>query len=249
MLGDEALGLFAAGAKVATLIALLITAIETSWGPFSLALHKEANVAATYNHVLRAVSFLLFAMVLGLSAFADPVVSLLGSSRYEGAGIVTFAACFGMAVNALGSITGVGIVLSKRAYLKLYGYGTLLVVAIVAIPSLAWLFGITGAAWGSMLALLSKTVIETVLAQRAHRLEWRYGGPALLGILTIAIGAAHQLTYDQLVFAGVSLLPLGGVVVLGIVAWFVLFDRAERSNLLGLVLGLLRGKLRYGGVA
>ncbi len=71
----------------------------------------------------------------------------------------------------------------------------------------------------------------------------------MLGILTIAIGAAHQMTYHRLVVAGVSILPLAGVVVLGIVAWFALFDTAERTKLLGLVLGLLRGKLRYGGVA
>jgi O-antigen/teichoic acid export membrane protein len=235
ILGGEALGLYAAGAKVAMLILLPINAIETSWGPFSLALHKEEDAAETYNQVLKAVCFLLFSLVLGLSGLADIVVSLLGSSRYEGAGIVTFALCFGVAVNAVSSVTGVGIVFSKRSYLKLYGYGTLLLVAAVAIPSLAWLYGITGAAWGSMLAMLSKTLVETVLAQRAHKLPWHFKGPVAMGILTLAIGIVHQLSFDRLAVAGVDLVPLAGIVLLAVLSWFVLFDGPERSRLAGLV--------------
>ena len=243
MVGEEALGLYAAGAKVAMLIGLLINAIETAWGPFSVVLHREANAAQTYNHVLKGICLLLFGAVLGLSAFSDFIVSLLGSARYAGAGAVTFPLCFALAVHAIASVTGVGIILSKRAHLKLYGYGALLLVAIVAIPAGASLFGIAGAAWGSAIAMLCKTVIETILAKRAWPLPWNYRPPILLGTYTIALGIAHQLTFGHFEFVRISLLPLAGGAALAAIAWFALLDASERAGLIGLLRRSGRGKV------
>jgi O-antigen/teichoic acid export membrane protein len=238
MVGDEALGLYAAGAKVAMLISLVINAIETAWGPFSLVLHREEDAAQTYNHVLKGVCLLLFCAVLTLTAFSDPIVSILGSARYSGAGAATFALCLGLAANAIGSIASVGIVLSKRAHLKLYAYGALLLIAVIAIPAGAWLFGLAGAAWGSALAMMAKTLVETLLARRAYPLAWDYRAPLLLGGLTIAVGVAHQLTFGLLEIRGVSLLPLGGLVLLPAVSWFLLLDAGERRQFSGLLRSL-----------
>jgi len=238
MVGNEALGLYAAGAKVAMLIALVINAIETAWGPFSLALHREENAVETYNHVLKGVCLLLFGAVLGLTAFSDAIVSLLGSARYTGAGSVTFPLCFALAASAVGAITSIGIILSKRAHLKLYAYGVLLAVAAVAIPLGASLYGIAGAAWGSAAAMLAKTFVETVLARRAYPLVWDYRAPLLLGGLAVAVGGIHQLTFGLLEVGGVSLLPLGGLVLLAAVAWFHLLDASERGHVLAMLRGL-----------
>ena len=238
MVGDDALGLYAAGAKVAMLISLVINAIETAWGPFSLVLHREENAVETYNHVLKGVCLLLFGAVLGLTAFSDPIVSLLGSARYSGAGAVTFPLCLGLAANAIGSIASIGIVLSKRAHLKLYAYAALLAVAAVAIPIGASLYGIAGAAWGSAVAMLAKAVVETVLARRAYPLVWDYRAPLLLGGLAVAMGCLHQFTFGLLEVGGVSLLPLGGLVLLAAVSWYVLLDASERGHILALLHGL-----------
>lgn len=41
LLGTHELGLYAAGTKVAMLMAMLVTAFQTAWGPFSLAIYRE----------------------------------------------------------------------------------------------------------------------------------------------------------------------------------------------------------------
>ncbi len=229
------LGLFAAGAKVALLIGLPINAFEMSWGPFSLALFKEKDAAASYQLVLKGFTVTIFGIVLGLSAFAEPIVTLLGSSRYEGAGVVVFGLAMGLAVQAIGSITSVGIVFSKKSYLVLYSYGAMVLVAAVAIPLLSMNFGLAGVAWGSLAGYLTKTIVETWLAQRAYPLDWNYTGPSMLAVAALLIGLFHQATFGRFEVAGLSMVPLLGVAALVISAWHILFDAAGRTKILSVL--------------
>lgn len=232
LLGPLALGYFAAGAKVAMLINLPISAIEMSWGPFSLSLHKEADAAETYNTVLKLVCFALFGGVLAITAVADLVVALLGSERYVAGGAVTFALAMGLALQGISYVSSVGIVISKRSYLKLYAYGVMLVVAAAGIPLLATAYGIVGAAWGSLLAMLAKAVVETWLAQRAWPIHWRFGGAAFLAGFTLLVGLVHQVALGSLAFAGVELVPLAGLLLMVPIGWFGLMNSGTRVAIL-----------------
>lgn len=231
LLGARELGLFAAGAKVSSLIGLPINAFEIAWGPFALSIFKEDNASASYRLVLKVGVALMFCVVMALAAIAEPMVVALGSARYEGAGVVVFALSLGLAMQAIGSITGVGIVFSKKSYLLLYGYGAMLLVSALAIPLLALGFGLVGVAWGSMFAMVARTVVEAWLAQRAHPIAWDYSGPAVLGAATLAVGLLHQATYGSLQAWGVSLAPLAGIFLLLAISWFALFDAAGRGGL------------------
>ena len=168
LLGAEDLGLYAAGAKVGMLISLPMSAFEIAWGPFALSIFKEKDASESFRHVLRIFAIFIFTMVLALTALAGPVLQILGSTRYEGGAVVVFAVAMGLALQALGSITSVGIVFSKKSYLKLYGYGAMIAVAAFAIPLLSSVFGFAGVAWGSMSAYLARTILETWLAERVH---------------------------------------------------------------------------------
>lgn len=245
LLGPVALGYFAAGAKVAMLINLPISAIEMSWGPFSLSLHKEADAAETYNTVLKLVCLALFAGVLAITAVADLVVALLGSERYAAGGAVVFALAMGLALQGISYVSSVGIVFSKRSYLKLYAYGVMLAVAAAAIPLLAARHGIAGAAWGSMLAMLAKLLVETWLAQRAWPLRWCFGGPAFLTGFTLLIGVIHQLTLGSVAMAGIGLIPLAGLLLIVPLVWFGLMPFGTRAK----AAAILHGALRKTGAA
>ena len=235
LIGAPELGLYAAGAKVAMLIGLPVNAFQIAWGPFALSIFKEENAAESYRFVLRAFVVLIFCVVLALTAMAEPIVRILGSARYEGAAIVVFALSMGRAVQGIGAITEIGIVFSKKSYLKLYGYGTMVLVAATAIPLLSMTFGLVGTAWGSMAALLAKTVVEAWLAQRAHPIAWSYSGPVLLGAATLVFGGLHQATFGQLEVAGLSLVPIIGIAALLAAGWLILLNAAARARLVNLL--------------
>ena len=232
MIGAEALGIFAAGAKVAMLIGIVINAFETSWGPFSLSIYREHDAARTFRAVLKVVAVGLCGATLLLSAIGDVLVVLLGSSKYAGAGQVVFALTMALAIQSIGAVTEVGIVFSKRSHLKLYAYGLGLVVAVVAIPLLGARFGVAGVAWGSLTGYICKTVFEAWLAQRAHHIQWQFAGPVCICVLTLAIGLAHQAWFDQAVLFGVRWIPVAGLSMLVALVWFVMLDSNDRTRLL-----------------
>lgn len=232
LVDGEALGIYAAGAKVAMLVALVINAFETSWGPFALSVFRLPDVDHTFRAVLLLATLILCSAVLMLSAVGDFVVVLLGSSRYAGAGGVVFALSMGLVLQSLGGITEVGILFAKRSYLKLYAYGLGLLVTAVAIYLLGSRFGIVGVAWGSLTGYASKTVFEAWLAQKAHSIRWHYGPPVAICGLTLATGLLYQWTFDSAVVLGVRWVPLAGLLGLLAFAWWGLLNRADRKRLM-----------------
>jgi hypothetical protein len=136
----------------------------------------------------------------------------------------------GLALQAVGSVTSVGIVFSKKSYLKLYGYGAMIVVAAIAIPLLSSLFGFAGVAWGSMTAHLARAILETRMAERVHPVAWDLRAPVALGSVTLIAGSFYQATYDNLRVFNVSLAPLLGMAALIGAAWLLVFDGATRSR-------------------
>lgn len=114
ILGVETLGLFAAGTKIAMLAAIFAQAFQTAWGPFSLSLHKEPDVVRTYNLVLKGFTIFMCFLVLFLSLSARPVLTLLAGDRYSAAALIVFPLSLGVAVQAIGWISEIGIGLSKK---------------------------------------------------------------------------------------------------------------------------------------
>lgn len=236
MLGSADLGLLAAGSKVALLLSLFISAFETSWGPFSLALHKQPDAAATYRVVLKAVTITLLATVLAITTIGEPLVQLLGSARYAGASVVVFPMAACLVIQAVGSVAGVGITFSKRAHLYLYGYIPLLATVLVTAPWMADRFGLIGAAWASVFGYATKVTTDVVLAQRTHHIDWQFRSPLAVSVVALTFGVAHQATFGAYRAWGVDLVPLAGTACVLIVGWLVLLGPQERARIRRMVL-------------
>lgn len=148
---------------------------------------------------------------------------------------MVFAVAMGLAVQALGSITSIGIVFSKKSYLKIYGYSVMIVVASIAIPLLARTFGFAGVAWGSLMANFARTVLETWMAERVYPVAWGFTAPLALGTITLLVGVLYLATYEDMRMYNISLTPLLGIAVLLITTWSVILDSALRSRIMVLI--------------
>ncbi len=234
-LGSTQLGIYAAGAKIGMLMALPVQAFQVAWGPFSLSIFREADASETYNAVLKGFSVAILVGVLALVAVAEPAVRLLASDRYAGASVVVFALAFGLAVEAVGWITGIGITLSKKSYLNLYSYLAFLGVSVAAMALLLQPLGMVGVAWGAALGRLAKALVETWLAQRAHPLDWHLAGVGWLAVLVLGLGLLSNLAHVRWGPLGVSATAVVGLVVVIAVGWWGVFTADERTKLLALV--------------
>lgn len=239
-IGPDELGLFAAGAKVALIIGFPIYAFETAWGPFSLSIFKESDATRTYQIMLPFFTLFMCCTVLFLTSISELLLILLVSDKYAGAGIVVFAVCLTKVIQSIGGITGLGITLAKKSYLKLCSYLVMILFAFFIIPILSKNFGLAGLAFGSLIAMGIWAIIETYLSQLIHPIDWRFTPTILIVFITIIFGCLHQFTINSYKAIGISLIPLTGIAAIIFVAWFKLFDNTQRNWLINFLIQKLK---------
>jgi O-antigen/teichoic acid export membrane protein len=230
LFGEEKLGLYAMGSRIAMILLLFTGAFHTAWGPFSLSIHKEKNAIHTYNLVLKCFVFAMVLFAIALAALAYPLIVLLATQRYEIAAFVVFPLALGVVVDATGLIASIGIGLSKRTFLNLYAfviYFCLTICFIYAFSSL----GFVGVAMAVLCGFLTKTLFLTWFAQRNYPLAWNFKGITIFLLISIlygfcALGIMRQqtLAWGSFTFAvGLVFLALGGFVFL--------FTQSERRKI------------------
>lgn len=232
LLGSRDLGLYAAGAKVAMAISLVISAFQTAWGPFSLAIYKEPDASETYNWVLKGFSIGMCVLVLLLSAMGEWAIRILASERYAGAGVVVFPLAMGLAIQGTSWITEIGIGLSKKSYFNLHGYIAFLLATGLAILLLAPTFGYFGVALGVMIGHVAKAVIASWLAQRAYSLPWQFRPAFTVMACTLLFGLLGAWALSRYDSGVASILFLGGAVLVLAHGWMKTFTRQERIKIM-----------------
>lgn len=204
----QAVGLYAAGAKVAGLLALPIVAFQSGWGPFIVALSREADAPRTYNAALVVYAWSIGVLVLLLTCAGPWIVDGLASERYAPGAAVIFPLALALAVQGAGWIFEAGITISKRTHLGVAAYALLFAVFVPAALVLRGTAGAAGVAYALLMAQVAFAAFIAILAQRAHPLEW-HPAPALAVFgATLAAGVAHALVDHWLG-------PLAGTLVIG----------------------------------
>lgn len=242
LLSSADLGLYAAGTKIAMLVGLVVTAFQTAWGPFSLSLYKQSDASHTYNWVLRLFAIGMCLIVFALAIVAKPLINFLTSDRYVGAAVVVFPLALGLAIQATSWITEIGIGISKRSHLNLYGYMLFVAITLVGILQLAPVFGLLGVGISVMLGHAVKAITASWLAQRVYPLPWQYLPVITVFGLTLVSGLL-ALWVENL-WGGVAYMTtLGvGLVVVCVDGWFNLFSRNERARIILATLKVIRIK-------
>ena len=229
LLGAGDLGLYSAGTKIALLIGLLVGAFQTAWGPFSLSTHKLADAGQTFNWVFKLFAIFICVMVLLLNILAQPLINLLASDRYAGAAVVVFPLAMGMAIEATSWITEIGIGISKRSHLNLFGYALFVVTTLACILFLAPVLGLLGLALGVMIGHIAKALLNSWLAQRAYPLPWNYAQVIAVFGLTLIVGfGSYGIGQRWGVQAKTGALIAGMIAVLGL-GWEFLLTAHERQ--------------------
>jgi O-antigen/teichoic acid export membrane protein len=241
LLGTTDLGLYAAGTKVAMLVGLVVGAFQTAWGPFSLSIYRQPDAAHTYNQVLRLFALGVCVFVLGLSLLGGLIILILASDRYSGASVVVFTLAMGLAVQATSWITEVGIGLSKRSYLSLFGCMTSLGVSLGAIWLLAPVLGLFGVGLGVLLGHLAKAIVASWLAQRAYPLPWSYTPVVLLMTATIAVGLGAAWLRHRFGDRVQAVTIAACIPVVAVAGWRLLFTARERGAMRELAVRRLTG--------
>lgn len=229
LIGEDALGRYAAAAKIGSVMMLLVNAFQTAWGPFSLSIFERSDSPEVFDRVLRGFSSIALAAAFGLAATSPFLLDWLAGSRYASAAALVLPLALALAVQSIGWILEVGISFVKRTTLSLIACIVHAVVTLFAIFILGQLFGLIGVAWGVFLGQLVRTMLAAGLAQYAYPLNWRYF--SVLTLLLLALAAAVFVHWCQQEFGdpGYSVAAAIGCLCLIFWAFLFMFSRQERE--------------------
>jgi O-antigen/teichoic acid export membrane protein len=228
-LRPEDLGLYAAAIKIAALLGLGISAFQTAWGPFSIALHRAADAEKTYNLVLRCFTLLVLPSVFILGAASYPLLIVLASPAYAAASAIVLPLALGLAVQAISWIVEIGISISKKSYLQLPAFLAALLITLLGILWLAPQLGLTGVAIAVLAGHAIRAVICAALAQRVYPIPWVY-----LPVLTMIL-IASALSLGVLLSGGAGPVPMAiaqavAAVIILVSGPFILLSADERRH-------------------
>lgn len=190
--GQEALGLYAAAGRLGMIAVFAYYAFQTAWGPFSLSLYREENAAQTYRAVLRLYSYGISALVM-LLAVSAPVIFMFFDEAYQLGIVLVFPIAFAFALESFAHILQLGISLSKKSYLLIYGYVSYLLTGLAGL-AIMMSFGNDASLLSLTLVLIAahfmKLLVQSYLAHRAYPIAWDYRHLAGMIGITAAVGVA-----------------------------------------------------------
>jgi O-antigen/teichoic acid export membrane protein len=198
LLTTEALGLYAAGAKITMLFGLFAFAFQAAWEPFALSIGKRSDAKATYNLVLKILVLLACLLVLTLSSVAKPMIVFLASEKYIGAAIIVFPLLMALAVESISWITEIGLILQKRTGLKLLAYILGALATVLGMVGLAPIFGLLGVSIAVLLGSIVRTITLTFLAGRVSDLRWDRASFAIVVPITLLSGALMTYASNEI---------------------------------------------------
>jgi len=244
LLGSVELGLYAAGAKVALLLGIFISAFQIAWEPFALSIYKEPNAPNTYSYVLKIYVFCGCIVTLLLSALAEPLIIILASNRYEGASIVVFPLAMGLAITSTAWITKVGLDISMQSHLNLYANIIAVLFSLLSIWILAPKLGLLGVAIGVMLGQSSHAFFVYWFAQKTYKIDWPIGRVSILIGVTIFFGFVSNSVHSQDFLYLSWVILITGLCILFITGWRVVLTPSDRRAVVSYVLAKILGPSR-----
>ncbi len=186
-LDTHEVGLYAAGASLATAVAMVTGAFTTAWGPFALSMQRQPDAPALYARALLVYLALGGAMVTAVALFTPEALQILARPDYMGAAPVVGILTLGILANGLATIASTGLALAKKsapvAVAVFIAAGVSVLLNFALIP----LLGKIGAAWASGISWMVYAAWIFLRAQRLHPLPYDLRRALLIGAMLVGI--------------------------------------------------------------
>ena len=173
-IGTQEMGLFAISAKMGVIIMTFITAFQTSWGPFSLSLHKNASSIHTYNLVLKSFTICIF-LIINICIWLTPhLIDFFFAEGYTTNRNLLSIIFFGLGINGIGSILLLGISISNKTSYSLYSYVISILIGIIFMKLTLENYGIYGVAVGTLIGIICRSLLNYYFSQKLHPIDWDF---------------------------------------------------------------------------
>jgi O-antigen/teichoic acid export membrane protein len=173
--GLSEVGLYSIGATFGFALKLFLSAFETAWTPFFLAIMRdEPDPPRIYSVVSTYVVAALVLLVAGLCAVAQDLVRLFTTARYHDAALVTPWIALGVMFQGLYLVGSIGLVITKRTTFYPIATGLAAAASLLANILLIPRFGMLGAAWANCIAYLTLAVATVGFSWHVYPIQYEW---------------------------------------------------------------------------
>lgn len=166
------IGYYAVALKIATLISLVISAVDLAWVPFALSIKNEPNFREVYANIFNMYIYGTLGIVLFITAFAHPAIYYLAAPQYlPGAFLVGYLALI-QVVNVYYNFVSIGLNLTKKTYLISYTSGITAGLSIIFNYLLIPHFGLEGAVLSLVVSYSISAICTFWLSQKFYLIPY-----------------------------------------------------------------------------
>ena len=174
--GQDEVGRYSIGVRIASAMVLLLVAFRTAWPAFAYSIDDDREARRTYAYVLTYLLFVACWLSLALGVLAPWIVRVLARDEdfWAGADVVAPLAFAGALWGAY-TVVSIGIGRLKRTQFNWVVTGSAALLNVVLNLLLIPPYGIRGAAAAALAAFAVMFVAMTVYAQRLYPVpyQWR----------------------------------------------------------------------------
>ncbi|MEO7190769.1 MAG: lipopolysaccharide biosynthesis protein [Vicinamibacterales bacterium] len=202
-------GLYGMGARFGVALKLFLSAFESVWTPFFLAVMREDDAPRTYGMVSTYVVAVLVLLVAGVCVAAGDLMRLLTEPAFHAAAAVTPWIAIGVMFQGFYLLGSIGLVIRKRTTVYPITTGMAAVASVTANLLLVPRFGMIGAAWANVVAYATLAIGTTAFSWRLYPIPYEWSRLARIGVA----GGLAYVVATRLVPASMS--PWTGLLVRG----------------------------------
>ena len=167
----QSIGIFSSAMALANLILVIQSGFNTFWVPYTYENYKTQTGQFFKVHKYLLCSLTLFALLMVCSQ--DAIFLILGS-KYRAAKAFFPFLILGPTCYVAGEVSGIGIELSKKTYLKIFVFIISVLTNIVACYFLRLPFGVAGVAMGTSIAAIVAMISKTIYGEKYYRIVTNY---------------------------------------------------------------------------
>lgn len=225
-LADSAeVGLYSVGVRVASAMALLLTAFRMSWPPFAYSIEDDREAKATYSFVLTYVMTFMTWIATGLTLLSPWLVDLIAAPSFSRSSDVVGPLAFSVVLFSGYVVVAIGLGRTKRTQFNWVVTGAAAIVNVGLNVTLIPRYGMMAAAFATLAAYATMFVGMVWWARRVFPVSWQWRRVVTavgIGVATVAVG---KLAGAGLVVAVV--LSLAYPLVLGLTGFYLPVERRK----------------------
>ncbi|MCI0448534.1 MAG: polysaccharide biosynthesis C-terminal domain-containing protein [Chlorobi bacterium] len=170
----SSVGIYAVGAKLASIVGIIGGALQMAWSPYSLDIQYEKNAKEIYSKVFQLYSYINIVLIFVISMFSIDILKVFTQPDFYSAKAVVPFLCVSVFFTNAYFIVTVGINITKKIQHTIWITITSALVNIGLNFLLTPTFGPVGAAFCIMSANFMIFLLTYIISQKYYKINYKY---------------------------------------------------------------------------